>query len=69
MAQMIKLETWLGWILAVLTCCVSLVGYTYQNFEQKADADKKDASIEKRLDRIEDKLDKVIEADRKQSSR
>ena len=51
-----------GTIAALVTGVAALVNYAYETFETKEQSDQRILSIERRLERIEDKLDRIIEA-------
>lgn len=49
---------WVAWMSATAVAAITLVVFLYQNFATKAD-------VEKRLERIENKLDELILRDEK----
>lgn len=51
-----------GTIAAIVTGAAALVSYTYETFETKEQSDKRALSIERRLERIEDKIDRLYDA-------
>ena len=50
-----------GTIAAIIAGVAALVNFAYETFETKEQSDQRILSIERRLERIEDKLDRVIE--------
>lgn len=61
----IKQEVWVGWLAAVAVSAVAgtfvAITFAYAQFETKEHAREKQDASERRLERIEDKLDAVIE--------
>lgn len=51
-----------GTIAAIVTGIAALVSYTYETFQTKEQSDQRLLSVERRLERIEDKLDRIIES-------
>lgn len=47
------------WIMAIIGGFVALTAFAFQNFELKIDAEKKSVTVEKRFDKIDDKLDQI----------
>lgn len=65
------MATWLAWIGAILVASMTMVAYAYSTFETKDAAREKiessrerDGLIVQRLDRIENKVDRVLERPR-----
>lgn len=56
---------WLSWssgvILSAISAGLGVMGYAYTNFQTVRAAEREQDAIVKRLDRIEDKLDRVLE--------
>lgn len=55
-----SVEQWITWVVATLVAAVTMMVFFYTNFETKSDSDETNAVIEKRLDRIENKLDQIL---------
>lgn len=69
------LDLWLPWLGATVIAALTMSAFVFGNFETKEDAKEKvhnlerrvesrDVMLEKRLDRIEDKLDLVLKLKR-----
>ena len=63
-----KLTQWITWLSAILVAAVGLTSFLFVNFTTKASFDEAkqekerfDEQLIKRLDRIEDKLDQLIQ--------
>lgn len=60
-----KVPTWLSWASGVILSAVSaglgVMGYAYTNFQTVRAAERDQDALVKRLDRIEDKLDRALE--------
>lgn len=58
-------ETWLAWLgataMAGITMTFILVTFVYANFETKEHAKSTSEGVEKRLERMENKIDMIIE--------
>lgn len=52
---------WISWLLALIAGALSMVVFVFTTFETKAEALNDKDHIEKRLDRIEAKLDFLIQ--------
>jgi cell division protein FtsL len=52
---------WIAWTTATLIAAVTMTSFVYANFQTAKDAEKIEARIEKRLDRIENKQDQILE--------
>lgn len=52
--------TWVGWISATAVGAATLVGFAYNNFTTKVEQTSYQESLEKRLDRLETKIDKLL---------
>lgn len=52
--------TWVGWISATAVAAATLVGFAYNNFTTKVEQTSYQESLEKRLDRLETKIDKIL---------
>lgn len=59
------LGPWLGGISALIVSAMALVSWSYEKFETKETAKERQSQIERRLERIENKIDAIREADRK----
>lgn len=59
---MIKQSQWISWLAATATATVILVSFVYQTFSTKSEANEIKNGLERRLDRIESKIDRIIEA-------
>lgn len=61
----IKNETWVAWIgaiiVAAVVCTYGVITFAYGNFETKDQAKERAAFIVDRLQKIEDKLDRVLQ--------
>lgn len=57
----ISTEQWMTWIGATLMAAITMVGFIYTNFESKADYKDWKDDLEKRLERIERKVDTLLE--------
>lgn len=57
-----KTETWIAWIAATLTAALTLSAFAFNSFELKEDARQKKEDLIKRLERIEDKIDRIKSA-------
>ena len=51
---------WIGWIGATAAAALTMASYTHTTFETVSSADRREASIAARLDRIEEKLDRLL---------
>lgn len=51
-----------GTVAAIVTGAAALVSWAYETFETKEQSDQRVLSVERRLERIEDKIDRIIEA-------
>lgn len=49
-------------VAAIVTGAAALVSWAYETFETKEQGDQRILSVERRLERIEDKIDRIIEA-------
>lgn len=58
---MFSSEQWIAWLASTVIAAAFLVSYAYSNFETKDQAKDKSSSFEKRLDRVEQKLDILID--------
>ena len=52
---------WVQWLSATVVAAAVLVSFMYTNFATKAEADIQRFSIEKRLDRLEQKIDQLVD--------
>lgn len=52
---------WISWLLALIAGALSMVVFVFTTFETKAESLQDKNQIEKRLDRIEAKLDFLIQ--------
>lgn len=50
---------WISWMAATLISALTLCAFMFTNFESKTDAKDRIESVEKRLDRIELKIDSL----------
>jgi hypothetical protein len=50
---------WLPWLGATFISALTLTAFIFVNFETKADSNDKRSYLEKRLDRIEFKIDEI----------
>jgi hypothetical protein len=57
----LKTETWVAWFGATLVACAILISFVFTTFSTKTEAAQARDSLDKRLDRIEAKLDSFIE--------
>lgn len=55
------MSQWIAWISASVVAAATLSAFAYTNFQTKENAKEFKDDIEKRLDRIENKLDKLLE--------
>lgn len=55
---MTNLPDWLSWIVATIVAALTMMGYIHSNFTTQRETE----GVEKRLERIETKLDKLIDA-------
>lgn len=51
-----------GTLMAVVTGAAAIVNFAYDTFQTKESSDQRVLSIEKRLERIEDKIDRLSES-------
>lgn len=51
---------WIGMLGAAVAFCIGLVSFVYREFETKEHATEISGRVEKRLDRIDDKLDTLL---------
>lgn len=64
--EIIKLlGPWLGGISALIVSAMALVSWSYEKFETKEAAKDRQSQIERRLERIENKIDSIREGNRK----
>ena len=55
------LTTWLGAVAALIISAMTLVSWSYETFETKEISRNQQQSIERRLERIENKIDSIRE--------
>ena len=55
---------WIEWLGATAVAAALLVAYAFTNFSTKAEAEQYDRNVTGRLDRIEHKIDAVLERKR-----
>ena len=53
--------TWIGWLGATAVAAAVLVSFAYTNFATKAEARDQQDTITHRLDRLEGKIDAILE--------
>lgn len=51
---------WISWLAAILVAGISVMIFLYSNFQTKLDASADRYDLEKRLERIEDKIDLLV---------
>lgn len=56
-----SLSQWIAWMGATLIAVIGLTSFVYAEFQTKADSDKAENRLERRLERIENKQDQIIE--------
>lgn len=54
-------EQWIAWLGATVTAALTMAAYAFSTFETKADVKDIFQLIDKRLDRIEVKLDNILD--------
>ena len=64
MKDKLNFRDWLGIIGVFGSASVALTSFVFSNFETKADAKDKSELVEKKLDRMETKIDKLLIDDR-----
>lgn len=52
---------WVAWFGATVTAAVMLCAFAFTTFETKADSGIKRTELQSRLERIDDKLDRLLE--------
>lgn len=52
---------WLAWMGATLMAVIGLTSFVYAEFQTKKESEKAEGRLEKRLERIENKQDYIIE--------
>lgn len=53
-------KQWISWLVATATAAIVLVSFVYTTFATKSEASEARNDLEKRLDRLEQKIDIVI---------
>ena len=51
---------WAQWAVATIVAAVTMTSFAYTNFETKDDSRRSEQTVEKRLDRIENKVDQLL---------
>ena len=62
-APLVNLEQgqWIAWIAATIAAAITLTGFVYANFQTKSEAVEQKGDLIQRLDRIEAKVDQLIQ--------
>lgn len=58
----IKTEQWIAWIVATATAALSMAAFAFGKFETQEHAREVKGDLQYRLNRIDDKLDRISEA-------
>ena len=56
------MSEWIAWVGATVAAAVSITVYAYNNFETKSQAVESKTDLVQRLDRIEGKVDRLLES-------
>lgn len=56
----LKTSQWISWIVATATAALTICAYAFTTFETKLDSLEKKSAIEKKLDRMDEKLDRLL---------
>ena len=56
-----SISQWLAWMGATLIAVIGLTSFVYAEFQTKVESEKAEVRIEKRLERIENKQDQILE--------
>lgn len=59
-AEQVKLDGWLLLIITALSAAAGVVAYSFTTFETAGHAKEERDGIERRLDRIEEKIDRLL---------
>ncbi len=54
-------EQWLAWLGATVVAAMTMAAYAFSTFETKDFSELRSVSLERRLDRIEGKVDMLVE--------
>lgn len=55
-----SITVWIGWMAATIAAAFTLITFIYTTFSTKSEAQNYQDTLEKRLDRLENKIDHLI---------
>lgn len=64
MGKFLSNNEWLTWVFALTCGALSMVVFVFSTFETKADGMNREGKLEKRLDRLESKVDLLLQQTR-----
>lgn len=57
----VRVEQVIAWAAGLTVACAAFTAFAFQTFETKPSASEREARTEQRLDRIENKIDRLID--------